>query len=304
MIYRSGDNWNGGPGDGLKISTTSTGKADANMHSWAEHILPFMDQANIYNAINFSVPIGFGAATGGPVQAGAIGAEYVNYGTSQNFNVLSTSRIPAFECASTPSIAFAPYQDSNWNDAGAVYFSVAAGRNDYWVTGGVRSTLGGIYTTANPGANRGGIMQDSDPKPTIAKITDGTSNTSLLGEIAGQPDWYSKGKKIASVGSTGWNVTGTVNGTAYTRTIYGGPWTDWTTGEGWLQGSDFDGTGAAGPCAVNCTNLAGHSLYAFHPGGAHILMADGAVRFISANISSVTFGELVTRASGFTLGEF
>ena len=41
-----------------------------------------------------------------------------------------------------------------------------------------------------------------------------------------------------------------------------------------------------------------------HVGGAHHLLADGAVRFISQNISVVTYDSLVTRAGGEVVGEF
>jgi len=306
MIYRSGDNWSGGPGDGLKLAAGGGGKADANMHGWAERILPYMDQTNLYQAINFSVPIGFGTASGGPVNASVLGSEYTNYATAQNFSLMTSTVINAFMCPSTPRPSkIVIMKDANWAGAGATYYN-AGSANDYWATGGVRSSLGSLYTSVHPGANRGGILQDSYLTPRIADITDGTSNTSLLCEMAGSPNWYSKGKLIATVsnGGSGVGVSGNVNGTTYTNSLYGGSWADWTHGEGWLQGSDLSGTGSAGPCVINCTNLAGHNFYAFHVGGAHALMADGGVRFIGENVSGVVFAEVVTSASGYANGEF
>jgi prepilin-type processing-associated H-X9-DG protein len=42
----------------------------------------------------------------------------------------------------------------------------------------------------------------------------------------------------------------------------------------------------------------------FHTGGAHVLMGDGAVRFLSENISMRTFQALSTREGGEVIGEF
>jgi len=39
-------------------------------------------------------------------------------------------------------------------------------------------------------------------------------------------------------------------------------------------------------------------IYAFHPGGANVVLGDGAVRFVSENILLTTFAPLVTRAGG------
>ena len=36
--------------------------ADANIHAWPERILPYLDQANVYSGINFSVAMGAGDA--------------------------------------------------------------------------------------------------------------------------------------------------------------------------------------------------------------------------------------------------
>ncbi len=41
-----------------------------------------------------------------------------------------------------------------------------------------------------------------------------------------------------------------------------------------------------------------------HIGGAHFLMGDGAVRFISTNIDGGIFQGLATRAGGEVVGEF
>jgi len=41
-----------------------------------------------------------------------------------------------------------------------------------------------------------------------------------------------------------------------------------------------------------------------HVGGAHFLLLDGSVRFLSENMSQTTFSYLGSRADGKVLGEF
>ncbi|MBI5760314.1 MAG: DUF1559 domain-containing protein, partial [Planctomycetales bacterium] len=51
-------------------------------------------------------------------------------------------------------------------------------------------------------------------------------------------------------------------------------------------------------------NARGRGFYSFHVGGAHFLMADGAVRFVSENIEQFTFAGLITRRKGEVIGDF
>lgn len=47
---------------------------------------------------------------------------------------------------------------------------------------------------------------------------------------------------------------------------------------------------------VNCSNS--FAAYAFHPGGAHLGMADGSVRFVKETIHGLTWRALGTVAGG------
>ena len=52
-------------------------------------------------------------------------------------------------------------------------------------------------------------------------------------------------------------------------------------------------------CATWALTHPGHGgLYSFHTGGAQVVLADGAVRFLSANMKSEIFVFMVTRAGG------
>jgi len=76
--------------------------------------------------------------------------------------------------------------------------------------------------------------------------------------------------------------------------LNGGPWA--SRNLLWTRGATQDGTAFYGECAVNCTN--DREVYSFHPGGANVVLADGSVRFLRADIGIRVFAQLVTRAGG------
>jgi prepilin-type processing-associated H-X9-DG protein len=110
----------------------------------------------------------------------------------------------------------------------------------------------------------------------MAEITDGTTQTIMLGECAGRPQLWQGRQKVADVWLTG------------------GPWA--SRNLLWGRGATQDGKTLYGTCAVNCTN--DREVYSFHPGGAGCVMADGSVQFLRANIGIRVFARLVTREGG------
>ncbi|WP_010583681.1 DUF1559 domain-containing protein [Schlesneria paludicola] len=286
---------------------------DYNAHGFIEYLLPYIDQGNLYSQINFSVPIGFGTATGGPLNMSSVGG--TNYAASQNFTTFSSTAITALMCPSVPrNSTLVISQDATLAQNGVTGAYNVGSANDYGASSGIRHTLANIYQAAKPSVvDRSGILNTSTMRPSVAQVTDGTSNTFLMCEIAGRPNWYSNGKLIytspngsstLSQGSGGpvQGVIGPV--TMTTSSVYGGAWTDWNSVQLWFKGSDLLGSGNEGPCVINCTNLFDYSMYAFHPGGAHVLMGDGTVRFLAQNMSNVVFAEGVTQGSGSPNGEF
>jgi prepilin-type processing-associated H-X9-DG protein len=144
--------------------------------------------------------------------------------------------------------------------------------------------LGRFYAFNNLStSDEHGFLQVNAPAR-VGDISDGMSNTILLAEIAGRPQVYRKGQPVAGL------------------TTEGAGWGDPLNGESWMAGSLFDGTGATGPCVVNCTNQTTRGIYAFHSGGANVLLGDGSVHLLGSSISPSTFAGLVTRAGGEVLG--
>jgi prepilin-type N-terminal cleavage/methylation domain-containing protein/prepilin-type processing-associated H-X9-DG protein len=130
---------------------------------------------------------------------------------------------------------------------------------------------------------RDGIFQNNQVR-SIAEILDGTSNTILAFEQAGRPSQWCDGKLVE-----GYNQAN------------GSWWGAWAAFNGaQVQGYDDSCTQSVGTCAVNCNN--GRGVYAFHPGGANVLMADGSAHFLQSGTSLDVLYALATRASGETLG--
>jgi prepilin-type N-terminal cleavage/methylation domain-containing protein len=108
-------------------------------------------------------------------------------------------------------------------------------------------------------------------------VTDGTSNSIAVAEVAGRPELWQFGRRKGDVQPCGWAAA---NGNIPIN----------------LDGWKADGSGPWGPCGVNCSNV--HEVYGFHFAGASVVMADGSVRFLRAGMPITTLAALVTRAGG------
>jgi prepilin-type N-terminal cleavage/methylation domain-containing protein/prepilin-type processing-associated H-X9-DG protein len=138
----------------------------------------------------------------------------------------------------------------------------------------------------------------------IKQITDGTSSTWMVGEMAGAPNTYLAGRL--------YNIppyddgTGNIKTTAPTLGSYfisGNAWADETNGDQWFGGNTFDGLNPNGPapssartCTINCANIQG--IYSFHTGGANFVFADGHVAFYSTSLPPTIFCLLTTFDDG------
>jgi prepilin-type N-terminal cleavage/methylation domain-containing protein/prepilin-type processing-associated H-X9-DG protein len=118
----------------------------------------------------------------------------------------------------------------------------------------------------------------------FTSITDGTSNTVMVMECAGNPTLYVNGK---SAGTTASNTTMWADHRNYH--IFDG--CDPANG-------NQDYTTAAGPRtkALNCTNDG--EPYAFHSGGMNVLRADGSVAFVRDSMSIGVMAAFITRSNG------
>lgn len=128
----------------------------------------------------------------------------------------------------------------------------------------------------------------------FSSITDGLSQTILLGENAGAPYTYYQQQQFP------------VDPTNYDRVESGywcGPWAsvafgDWAlTGPPDATGIPWQGTA----CVHNCTN-AYNMPHSFHPGGVNYALADGSTRFLTNPLARDVFRRLVMKSDGEPLG--
>ena len=228
------------------------------VHGWAVSILPQLEQANLSNEYNMNEPFFE------PVNQKAV-----------------AQRVKVFECPSSPSthmIDAFPVPPSYTPDP-----TRKAAVGDYW-------SLYGYYDPVRFPTQpyHDGALVRLTAQP-FGAITDGTSNTLLLVENAGRPDWWVRGKKQPgpagnSVSSFHWT----------------GGWASYNSF--WARGYSSDGMTSFGMCALNCNNDLG--VYAFHSGGANVLLCDGSVTFLSESVDLFTFYALATRSDGEVVGEY
>jgi len=246
--------------------------------SWGVYILPHLEQDPLYKQYDQKAIIG----------------------SSTNQTAVST-HLKVFQCPATPNpnrlytdgpvpaAAFVP----TWT--GNLTWTASAG--DYTITTGITgSTLNACFTPAGGGDRDGALEAVALASATapvtgtrVLAITDGTSNTMVIAELAGRPALYRAGKQVQAF-----------------QAFQGAGWGDALSGENWFIGSLFDGTepSAGGPCVVNCTNSRGRGLYSFHTSVANILMGDGSVRSLNASINQCTFAFLVTKKKGEVVPNF
>jgi prepilin-type N-terminal cleavage/methylation domain-containing protein/prepilin-type processing-associated H-X9-DG protein len=146
--------------------------------------------------------------------------------------------------------------------------------------GGLMSSQSPPVVLATPSNN--GIMQ-TNSKVAITAVTDGTSNTVLMAECAGNANLYRQGRQVAA---------GPLAGAA------------WADRNAVMAPAGYDPAKNTSPTAhtrpglvmVNGTNDS--EVYAFHTGGANALFADGHVQFLRESVSPYTFIAVVTYQAG------
>ncbi|QDU05984.1 putative major pilin subunit [Gimesia chilikensis] len=231
---------------------------------WAARILPYIDQAPRYNQMT-----SLGELT--RIQPYRFTTSPHNGDTN-----LFTDPIAVFCCPSSEIGERANDYSTAWggnpgND-GSLHYRGNGGSVDVgFVSGSNSSRHYGTSGVLYPGC-----------KTRMRDITDGTTNTFLLGELSSYIGWSgSKG---------GWDdIT---------------PWT-WAT---YYYGSDgylmIDTKLMQYPIGSGSHSQYGVGWRSQHVGGAHMLLCDGSVRFLSESTSLDLLKGLSTRATGEVVGEF
>lgn len=274
-------------------------------HGWGVKILPYIEQGTIHDAFDFHT-----AWYRGPAD------------TPSSLNLtLCQTKLPVFRCPSAIERDAMPAPNP-----GSVVLETSFSTSPSTTTdpdsAPVRKTAASDYVTFFGGGGYGYPLLDENgviistaggeyamqDYRKIAELTDGTSNTLMIGEAAGRPLHFIKGRQQngpSALGSGLASVTAPYADRKYTQP----PWSDWGSGPS-NAFAFFDGSGTEGrvtvgsipQCAVNCNNVVG--IYAFHSGGAHAVFGDGSVRFLAASISTVVINRTLLINDGEIVSNF
>ncbi|MEZ6049297.1 MAG: DUF1559 domain-containing protein [Planctomycetaceae bacterium] len=147
---------------------TETGDTDdINVHTYAERLLPHLDQGHLYKLIDFSEPVF------APVDLSSVGLP--NY-TSDNQSVAATP-IATFLCPSTPRPA--KVHRDTWDDL-SVSISFQSGGMDYGPSSGIGHLLR-PFAAPEEASLPEGVLSNNHPNLTFGDISDGLASTALMG---------------------------------------------------------------------------------------------------------------------------
>jgi prepilin-type N-terminal cleavage/methylation domain-containing protein/prepilin-type processing-associated H-X9-DG protein len=254
--------------------------------SWMALILPYIEQGNMAKIYNYGA----------------------DYDAQANATAVST-QVKTFNCPSTPS---QPRWDTTpSDDAGSTGWGTQGrAATDYSSLNAIKNFVANACPqTSSVPANAskddpriiGVLTRDSmgggiRAGTSFGQITDGTSNTIIVGEDSGRPGWYGTGGQLISAGGRKPNKEG---GWADPNAAFSVDGSNAGCTAAFVGASNSD-VCVPGPtpnsCPVNCTNDS--EFYGFHTGGCNAVFADGSVHFLSQSMSLCTLAALVTRAGG------
>lgn len=242
-------------------------------------ILPFLEQGPLFNQI--STPQTFGGTTFSPFGDSAPdGSPYELWRVS----------IPVLICPSSPAVT------------PTISGGAAFGLNHYGFSGGDSAAF--ISHTPAPSTfedarTRFRGLFGRQRTRRIADITDGTSNTIAMGEITSPSSIGGRDILGGTARDQGTAILDSPITCLLTANQATGEYlpsvstVSTTRGSRWARGVvAYTAVNTILPpnspsCAVSGYNSSGiYSVTSRHPGGAHVLMGDGAVRFISENINT------------------
>ncbi|QDT65152.1 DUF1559 domain-containing protein [Calycomorphotria hydatis] len=240
---------------------------------WTVLILPYLEQNALYQTFNMEN------------RFRAISSEAPTSGS--NFNA-TNEKVTTYQCPSFPAT----------DGLHTNYFGVMGGGADQaaWAH---TSWFGRAFW-------ENGILYVNS-RTRVRDITDGTSNTFIVGETKyqlgpfGRPDGIRK--FWASTVRMCVNPTPSVTAAATDVPINDYEGDGNTEDTVFTSGNDANSRGTVNGVASDY-NLQGRAFGSYHVGGANFACADGSVHFLSENIDLETFANLAIRNDGATIGEF
>jgi prepilin-type N-terminal cleavage/methylation domain-containing protein/prepilin-type processing-associated H-X9-DG protein len=246
---------------------------------WASFLLPYVEQGNLFNQINFSQPVGKG----------------VNAAVSQQ-------ALSVFQCPSDPYQQSFPVYDSSF---GTPIATVAHG--NYVGCNGWEECFNGAGGNPQPGGGADGLAGQygqagvglfyRNSRNKMAIVTDGTSNTIFAGERSGNHSPSSWTGAVAGGRCPAWMA---VQPPSPYSPPPGAPY----------DNADFGEALVLAHC--NATHLPNadfpifdpDTFYSMHTSGANFLFGDGSVHFLTNSINPATYQALGTISGGEVLGNW
>ncbi len=233
--------------------------------TWTIMLLPYFDQAPLYNLYDSTQVARSGNATTGN-------------------NRVARAKLAALSCPSHPAVNDRLTQDFDGFEKGTYAACVGSGRMLRLADFANNTTKGALSVVGMWGAN-------------FRDMTDGSSNVVLTGEIVKVSNtgddrgaWaWSTGATFSGQGNGGGNL-----GPNSRSLVDSSPYSSNDTAN-----SVFNWR--SNPDSGNDSGVAARS---FHTGGVHCGLGDGTVRFISENIDVTLYRNLLSISDGNTIGDF
>ncbi|TWU35757.1 hypothetical protein Q31b_51920 [Novipirellula aureliae] len=261
--------------DAFPTSTSGNGA----LHYWGAQLMPYLEQTPLAGIYDYSVrynDVGNRPAVQTPLS-------YMSCPSTPGGPILD----PRFKRATGSS-------PEAWSSYGADYAGSAGPYSSLWKAPNYVGTekptnIDGFFKGTTKPGQRGRRSRD---------ILDGLSNSIMFVESAGRPQVWQQGRMLPGSGElesasslyvavSSWAAANlfVVRGYRYDETI----------------ADEFSRWKTPGPKMINASNY--YSTYSFHPGGAHIGLADGSVRFVSESVSTATMCDYLTIAGHEVNGE-
>jgi len=241
--------------------------------SWAVRILPYLDQAPLYNQLNFATAnvTSQTLASGRPAREHVVTIFRCPSDTFPNLAPIGSSQYAQTSYSGSIGSQRTPSNSSSCNPFLSFAEATPATNADYARTADSRAVSG--------------MFAQGAVSIAIRDVTDGTSNTLCIGEIltsCHSPDYF----------YGWWPAVGRITSASTLAPI-----NEMTTCERSQRITD-----------PNCTDPKSFNyswgFKSMHVGGAQFLLVDGSVRFLSENINHQTYQYLGGRAEGQVIGEF
>ena len=245
-------------------NATSSYPAEGPCYSWMFYILPYVEQANIYNLMNPQL---------GP-------GSWPWWLMMPNGKPLVSTSLPIYLCPSDPNAADGWQEPGTSNKAALSSYMGCIGTHTYAAVPTFTGPDPRGGTFINRRGQDGMLYVNSSTK--FRDVTDGTSNTIFFGERS-SPDDKEYGWSMA-----GWGGDGYGFGVA---DVVLGMEERFSSTAGLAQAPSYFQLGKTN----NFADL--FHFWSRHPGGAHFGMVDGSVQFVSYSVDKTALQALCSRDS-------